>query len=113
MGDLIKLVLDGTIPLGVGLIVGLVFLATQLPKLLNNRLGDKIDGGVLARIERHEKRMDKMDRTIHRQQVHITRFEVVVLHLVGLLVANGVKIPEHLQEEIDELTMRDGEDDAE
>jgi hypothetical protein len=45
-----------------------------------------------------------MDRTIHRQAVQLTRFEVVVLHLVGLLVANGVSIPAHLQEEIEDLT---------
>jgi hypothetical protein len=93
-----------------GLVAGaLIVLAAVLPKILNSIKGDSIEGTVLQRISRHEKRMDRMDRVIHQQAVHLTRFEVVVLHLVALLVANGVSIPKHLQEEVDELTLHKGD----
>lgn len=91
----------------------LIVLAAYIPKILNSIKGDSIEGTVLQRIARHEKRMDRMDRVIHRQAVQLTRFEVVVLHLVALLVQNGVTIPQHLKEEVEVLTTHkvDEEDD--
>ena len=86
------------------LAAALIVLAASLPKVLNSIKGDSIESTILSRIARHEKRMDLMDKVIHRQAIHLTRFEVLVLHLVSLLVANGVELPRYLQDEVDSLT---------
>lgn len=44
-----------------------------------------------------------MDRTIHRQQKTITRLEVLVLQMKGLMAGAGVMIPPMMQREIDDL----------
>jgi hypothetical protein len=84
--------------------VALITIAANLPRIRNGITSDKIDGNVLDRLKRHEERMDAMDKTIHRQAVKLTRFEVVVLRLIALLVQHQVTIPQDIQDEIDELT---------
>lgn len=104
MNDIFSKAADGIVSTAGMVAASLIVLAASLPKVLNSIKGDSIESTILKRIARHERRMDRMDKTIHRQSVHLTRFEVVVLHLVSLLVANGVAIPKHLQEEVDALT---------
>lgn len=82
----------------------LAAIAVFLPKLLNAVKSDKVDGNVLDRLLKHEERMNQMDDTIHKQQVKVTRLVVLVTHMNGLLIANGVTIPEKIEKEIQELT---------
>lgn len=84
-------------------------IAAYLPKLLNTIKGDKIDGTILDRVERHEKRMDTMDALIHKQQIKLTRLQVLVIQLLGMLKTNHVDVPVDVQEEADELILDDKE----
>lgn len=82
----------------------LIGIAVYLPKILNSVKSDKVDGNVLDRLLAHEKRMNEMDLLIHKQQVKVTRLVVLVTHMNGLLVQNGVEIPTKIEAEIMELT---------
>jgi hypothetical protein len=82
----------------------LIAIALFLPRLLNAVKSDKVDGNVFDRLLKHEERMNAMDDTIHKQQVKVTRLVVLVTHMNGLLIANGVTIPEKIEKEIQELT---------
>ena len=104
MNEILDKLINGTVVTGGAIAAAIIGISAYLPKLLNGIKSDKIEGNVLDRIKRHEERMDEMDETIHKQQVHNTRFEVLVIHLVGLLAANGITIPDSLQREIDDLT---------
>lgn len=92
------------------LVAALISAALFLPKLLNMRKGDQIDGDILKRIERHEKRMDRMDKTIHKQQIKLTRFAVLVVQLVGIIVGAGNTVPPAIQAEIDDLMAEEPEE---
>lgn len=96
---------NSTFGAGAAIASALIGIAVYLPKLLNTVKSDKLDGNVLDRLARAEARMDRMDETIHRQAVKLTRFEVVVLRLIALLVQHQVSIPLDIRAEIDELTL--------
>jgi hypothetical protein len=97
---------------GSAIAAALIGAAVYLPKIFNTIKSDRIDGNVLDRIKRHEERMDKMDKTIHRQQVRLTRLQVLVIQMNGLLAQNGVAVPEFMQAEIRELTAEGDESEA-
>ena len=48
-------------------------------------------------------RVGAMDQTIHKQQKTITRLEMLVIHLKGLLAGSGIPIPPSIQREIVDL----------
>ena len=83
------------------------------PKFKNGMRSDGIDGQIMSRFERHENRMNGMDLRLHRQQVKITRLQVLIIQMEGLLVANGVKVPENVKTEIRELLDDDADADIE
>lgn len=89
---------------GSALAIAAIAVAAHLPKILNSIKSDKIDGSVLDRIAKHEERMNEMDRTIHRQAIKLTRLTLVLMHVKVLLNSHSVPVPEHLQQEMDELT---------
>ena len=100
MSDILKLLADGTLPLGIGMTMLLVLLAMQAPKLLNGVKGDKIDGNLLDRL-------NDMDKKIHSTSIKVTRLVVLLIRLEALLIVSGGAIPKDLQDEIAELTRED------
>jgi hypothetical protein len=88
---------------GAAVAAALIGIAAYLPKLLNSIKGDRVEGNVLDRLIAHERRMNEMDKTIHRQQIKVTRLLVLVIQLEGMLEASGVKMSESMRQEISEL----------
>lgn len=81
----------------------LVGLALGFQKLLNNWKGDKIDSGILDRLANAEKRMANMEITQQKQALKLTRLQVLVIKLEGYIAAGGMKVPDDIKEEIEEL----------
>ena len=79
----------------------LIGISAYLPKILNSMKSDKIEGNVLDRLLAHEKRMAKMDRTIHRQQVRLTRFVALYIKLQAHIY--DTDIPQEILDELAEL----------
>lgn len=92
---------------GSAIAAAIIGIAVYLPKILNTVKSDKVDGNVLDRLLAHEKRMNEMDRLIHAQQIKLTRLQVLIIKLEGLIAGAGLTIHDALREEIDELTKDD------
>ena len=59
-----------------------------------------------AEAERHnalEARVSALERENHEQAIKITRLTLAVLILKNLLESNGIDIPDHVKEEVEEL----------
>ena len=104
MEEMLKLFSNSALGTGSAIAAAVIGIAVYLPKLLNAVKTDRIDGNVLDRLLAHEKRMNEMDKTIHEQQVKVTRLVVVVTHLKGLVVRSELEMPGWLEEEINSLT---------
>ena len=71
---------------------------------------DQVDGlhdsyerqlvSLTERVNVLSKKSDEMSNTIHKQQIRLTRLQVLVIQLKGLLVAKGVEIPPYISAEI-------------
>lgn len=84
--------------------MAVVIIAVTLPKILNSIRSDKIDGNVLARLQKLEDKSAKQDEKIHRHAVRITKLSMLLLQFHGLLVSNSVPIPQWMVDEMVELT---------
>ena len=110
MEDLLKLVDAASAKIGLIAAAATAFFLS-LPKLLNAFKSDKVDSSVLSRLLSHEARMNLMDKTIHKQQIRITRFMVLMIQLEALLEANGVQIPATMR--VNMQALMNGDDDVE
>lgn len=106
------------ITLGLQLIVGFGAAGFGIPKLLNMRKGDKVAGAGLdanlsimesldERVQKNEEAIDRMDALIRKQQIKLTKLQVLVIQLEGLIVVSGIVIPEPIRESIRTLTAED------
>lgn len=100
MNDFFKQIGDSFVAVGAAIALAVFGAFTAMPKILNTIKSDKIDGNVLDRIKRHEERMNEMDKTIHMQQIKLTRLQVLVIRLEGLIAHAGVHIHDELRSEI-------------
>ena len=95
----------------------LVMLAVFGPRFMNSRKEDQVEGNVLNQLQQMTEQMESlrnrvngMDAMIHRQQIRLTRLQVLVIQMNGLLVSNGIKMPDYMQAELKELTEDDSVD---
>jgi ABC-type anion transport system duplicated permease subunit len=107
MDDLLQTLQSTTVGAGSAIAAAIIGIAVYLPKLLNAMKSDKADGNVLDRLIAHEKRMNEMDKLIHSQQIKLTRLQVLVIKLEGLISQAGLKIHDSLREEMQELMEQD------
>ena len=74
---------------------------------------DQVDGlhdsyerqlnSLTARVGDLSRKMDEMSDTIHKQQIKLTRLQVLVIQLKGLLMVKGIGIPAGISDEIKAL----------
>lgn len=65
-----------------------------------------------ARVTEMDAHIRRTDLMVHKQRVKLTRLQVSLIHLQGLLTLNGIEVPPHIRAEID-LIVRDESGDAE
>jgi hypothetical protein len=98
MNEIFDQLKTGTVVTGGAIAAALITISAYLPKLLNGIKSDKIEGSVLNRLMEHEKRMARMDRTIHRQQIRLTKFVALYIKLQAHIYDKNIP-----QEILDEL----------
>ena len=110
--------MNDLLSIGTAVALALTGIATQLPKIIAAMKRDKVEWAISQnqhdsvdainlRMLKHEARMNEMDETIRKQQIKVTRLQVLVIQLKGHLQANGVDIPAQVESEIKELVEMD------
>lgn len=60
-----------------------------------------------AKIALMAQELQRQDGVIHKQQTKLTRTEMLVRQFVGLVKERGIEVPNHMQEELDDLIKPD------
>ena len=89
----------------------LVLIAVFGPRLMNSRKEDQVESNVLEQLKQMSAQMvtvnvrvNELDNMVHKQQVRLTRLQVLVIQMNGLLVGNGIQMPDYMKAELKELT---------
>lgn len=85
------------------ILLALIAVAKYLPGLITDLKASRIDGDLVTRITTLEEKSAAQDVKIHEYAVKITRLTVIMIRLEALLLANGVKIPDDLVADIEEM----------
>jgi uncharacterized coiled-coil protein SlyX len=106
MTELIKLVTDGTLPIGFGVVVFLILVSLQIPKIINGLRGDRADGNILTRLATAEAKIMELSDTIHAHAIDITLAQMHLLKLYHQMLEEGSDIPQDVQGYVDEIMAR-------
>lgn len=112
-----KEVMDALKSTGGIIVAALLVVSVVGPKLLNMFKGDSLNSSVLDRLkamEEHARVQDRwaimQDDKIHRFMIKVTKLEVVMIRLEGLLQKHEIEIPQDLVDDMVELRKDDIED---
>lgn len=106
MTELLLLVKDGTLPIGFAVVVALVLLSLQFPKVINAFLGDQANGNIIKRLAIAEKKIMELSDTIHAHAIDITLAQMHLLKLYHQLQEEGLEVPADVQGYVDEIMAR-------
>jgi len=91
---------------GGGILAAALAFMFWLPRLMNQRKGDQIEGNVLKRLDEAEQKIIELSDSIHEHAIDLTLAQMVILKLYHSAKDAGHAIPTDVQDYVDEMMER-------